>query len=88
MECGPLQVKFVEESSKSYQVIRTFILSDGSKEKSVIQYHFTSWPDHGVPSSARQLLEFTEEVKKGYDPSEGPMVVHCRLVDYLIKYKG
>ena len=73
-------MKFVEESSKSYQVIRTFTLSDGSKEKTLIQYHFISWPDYGVPSSAGPLLMFVNGVKKAYDPFEGPMVVHCRLV--------
>ena len=87
IEYGPLQVKFVEESSKDHQVIRTFILSEGGKEKALIQYHFTSWPDYGVPSSAGKLLEFMDEVKKGYDPFEGPMVVHCRLVRYQLKYE-
>ena len=73
-------MKFVEESSKGYQVIRTFTLNDGSKEKTLIQYHFISWPDYGVPSSAGPLLMFVDEVRSDYNLFEGPMVVHCRLV--------
>ena len=80
IEYGPLKVKFIEESSKSHQVIRTFTLSEDGKEKTVVQYHFTSWPDYRPLSSAGPLLIFVKEVKKGYDPFEGPMVIHCRLV--------
>ncbi|EDV29302.1 uncharacterized protein TRIADDRAFT_51484 [Trichoplax adhaerens] len=43
-------------------------------------YHFwyTSWPDHGAPDSARQLLQLVKEVRvKRQELSTGPIVVHC-----------
>ena len=44
----------------------------------VIQYHYTTWPDHGVPSHATALWRVHREVTSGAD-KEKPIVVHCRL---------
>ena len=41
------------------------------------QYHFTAWPDHGVPDYATPILAFHRRVKAQHHPSRGPMVVHC-----------
>ena len=88
-EYGPLRVKLVEESKKNHQVMRTFTLSKVGipEERIVKQYHFTSWPDYGAPSSPGPLLEFVDEVRSDYNPFEGPMVVHCRLVYCQLKYE-
>ena len=45
---------------------------------SVTQFHFTAWPDHGVPDYATSLLAFYKKVKKHHKPFMGPMIVHCR----------
>lgn len=42
------------------------------------QFHFTSWPDHGVPCYATGLLGFIRQVKFLNPPDAGPVVVHCR----------
>ena len=45
----------------------------------VTQYHFTSWIDHNVPDGyATSLLTFHHHIKQVYNPSQGPLVVHCR----------
>lgn len=45
----------------------------------VTQYHFTAWPDHGVPD-AFQLLQFYRKVTGNSTEYEvPPTVVHCRL---------
>ena len=44
----------------------------------VTHYHFTSWPDHGVPEYATPILAFHRRIKREHKPSQGPMVVHCR----------
>ena len=46
----------------------------------VSQYHFTAWPDHGVPDYATSILGFHRRVKSQHVPSKGPLLVHCRLV--------
>lgn len=52
----------------------------------VTQYHFTAWPDHGVPD-AFQLLQFYRKVTGNSTEYEvPPTVVHCRL-DKIIGFK-
>uniref|UniRef100_A0A1X7U8U7 protein-tyrosine-phosphatase n=1 Tax=Amphimedon queenslandica TaxID=400682 RepID=A0A1X7U8U7_AMPQE len=43
----------------------------------ITQYHFTSWPDHGVPEYATSILQFHRRIKNEYKPTKGPMLVHC-----------
>ncbi|KAJ8287374.1 hypothetical protein COCON_G00000330 [Conger conger] len=53
-------------------------LARGFKElREVKQFHFTGWPDHGVPYHATGLLSFIRRVKLSNPPSAGPIVVHC-----------
>jgi len=42
---------------------------------SITQYHYTSWPDHGVPAEPTDLLHFREAVRG--TPTSGPLLVHC-----------
>ena len=48
--------------------------------REVKQFHFTGWPDHGVPYHATGLLSFIRRVKISNPPSAGPIVVHCRYL--------
>jgi len=45
--------------------------------RTVTQFHFRSWPAHGVPSSTKALLEFRRKVNKSYRGRSCPIVVHC-----------
>ena len=56
----------------------------GSDDSSflITQYHFTSWPDHGVPEYATSILQFHRRIKNEYKPTKGPMLVHCRYLYY------
>ena len=44
------------------------------------QFHFMSWPEHGVPYHATGLLAFIRRVKASTPPDAGPIVIHCRYV--------
>ena len=46
--------------------------------REIRQFHFTGWPDHGVPYHATGLLGFIRRVKAKTLTNAGPMVVHCR----------
>ncbi|KAG9330480.1 hypothetical protein JZ751_024218, partial [Albula glossodonta] len=48
-----------------------------SAKHEVRQFHFTSWPEHGVPYHATGLLAFIRRVKASTPPDAGPVVVHC-----------
>lgn len=52
--------------------------------REVKQFHFTGWPDHGVPYHATGLLSFIRRVKISNPPSAGPIVVHCRYRNVYI----
>ena len=44
----------------------------------VTQYHFTSWPDHGVPQFTTSLVSFVRRVQKAHNKDGGvPLLVHC-----------
>ena len=45
--------------------------------RKVTQFHFTSWPDHGVPDYAGPLLTFLRRVKSQHKPTKGPVLIHC-----------
>uniref|UniRef100_A0A3P8V0T6 Receptor-type tyrosine-protein phosphatase kappa n=1 Tax=Cynoglossus semilaevis TaxID=244447 RepID=A0A3P8V0T6_CYNSE len=76
---GDFKVTFVEVEPLAEYVIRTFTLERrGFNEvREVKQFHFTGWPDHGVPYHATGLLSFIRRVKNSNPPSAGPIVVHC-----------
>ena len=44
----------------------------------VTQFHFTSWPDHGVPEYAGPILNYLCRMKAQMKLSRGPTLVHCR----------
>ena len=41
----------------------------------VTQFHFTAWPDHGVPDYTTSLLAFHKRLKKHNKSSKGSVLV-------------
>uniref|UniRef100_UPI0009B2EBE2 receptor-type tyrosine-protein phosphatase mu-like n=1 Tax=Monopterus albus TaxID=43700 RepID=UPI0009B2EBE2 len=76
---GDMKVTLIETQLLSEYVIRTFAVEKrGVAEiREIRQFHFTGWPDHGVPLHATGLLGFIRCVKAKTPPTAGPTVVHC-----------
>ncbi|XP_018597254.1 receptor-type tyrosine-protein phosphatase mu isoform X5 [Scleropages formosus] len=74
-----MKVTLIETQLLSEYVIRTFAVEKrGAHEiREIRQFHFTGWPDHGVPYHATGLLGFVRRVKAKTPASAGPMVIHC-----------
>ncbi|NP_001126931.1 receptor-type tyrosine-protein phosphatase mu [Pongo abelii] len=74
-----IKVTLIETELLAEYVIRTFAVEKrGVHEiREIRQFHFTGWPDHGVPYHATGLLGFVRQVKSKSPPSAGPLVVHC-----------
>lgn len=45
--------------------------------RTVTQFHFLSWPQTGVPTSTKAILEFRRKVNKSYRGRSCPIIVHC-----------
>ncbi|XP_077956952.1 receptor-type tyrosine-protein phosphatase beta isoform X2 [Gasterosteus aculeatus] len=79
---GDLVLQMLSESVLPEWTIREFkITADGgsSYPRVLRHFHYTVWPDHGVPDSPQSLVHFTRTVRDHVDraPSTGATVVHC-----------
>ncbi|XP_055909192.1 tyrosine-protein phosphatase non-receptor type 61F isoform X2 [Eupeodes corollae] len=80
MEVG-LAVEYLRcEEYKNFSR-RWFRLTDleSMQSREIIQFHYTNWPDFGIPSSPVAFLQFLKQVRDSgaLDPDVGPAVVHC-----------
>ena len=81
---GKIRVQLQEELYLSDHTIRTFSLQkERGDERIVKQFHYTAWPDYGVPEHPTPLLRFIHKVETDNPVKAGPMIVHCRWVQPL-----
>nr|XP_033791753.1 receptor-type tyrosine-protein phosphatase alpha-like isoform X2 [Geotrypetes seraphini] len=45
--------------------------------KSVEQFHYLMWPDHGVPKKSAELVQLVEQMNECKAVGTGPVIVHC-----------
>lgn len=76
-----LTLEYLENQDHSYYITRLLRLTDveSGKSREVLQFHYTTWPDFGVPNSPTAFLEFLKRVRAAgvLEDSVGPAVVHC-----------
>ncbi|XP_069803585.1 receptor-type tyrosine-protein phosphatase H [Dendropsophus ebraccatus] len=96
---GDLTVTVTSETILSEWTIRDFAVKHAFQPgvKYVRHFHFTAWPDHGVPDSTSSIIQFRNLVREHMDQrkSNGPTIVHCSAgvgrtgtliaLDYLIQ---
>merc|ERR1719322_2189505 len=87
-----------EEEDKGSYVIRKLNVKQKDHENHVTMYHFTAWPDKGVPKKFAEFVEFVEASRahgkqstKDDDDPDPRIIVHCsagtgRTACYIILY--
>lgn len=75
------KVTFVSEDIKSYYTVRQLELENLStgEAREILHFHYTTWPDFGVPESPASFLNFLYKVRESgcLNSDQGPVVVHC-----------
>ncbi|KAL3853318.1 hypothetical protein ACJMK2_016867 [Sinanodonta woodiana] len=80
---GSVTVKHINTIPRAHYTVRIFSLKSSKvrkklqSERIVYQYHYTEWPDHGVPDFTLPVLKFVKQSAKVNPPGAGPIVVHC-----------
>ncbi|XP_040416107.1 receptor-type tyrosine-protein phosphatase eta isoform X11 [Cygnus olor] len=78
---GDIAVTMVLETVLPEWTIRDFNVENANTRESrmVRQFHFTSWPDHGVPETTDLLINFRHHVHEysSQNPIDSPVLVHC-----------
>ncbi|XP_071224252.1 receptor-type tyrosine-protein phosphatase U-like isoform X4 [Salvelinus alpinus] len=78
---GDIKITLLKTETLAEYTVRTFSMERRGypAKHEVCQFHFTSWPEHGVPYHATGLLAFLRRVKASTPPDAGPVVVHCSM---------
>ena len=73
-----IRVQLQEELTLADYTIRTMSVQREQEktERIVTQFHFTVWPDHGVPEHPTSLLQFVRRVM-ATSSDNNPVLVHC-----------
>ncbi|XP_033095383.1 receptor-type tyrosine-protein phosphatase alpha-like, partial [Anneissia japonica] len=66
-----------EETSEDYTLRTIGVWMNGDNRRYIKQFHYTSWPDMGVPMFDTGLLSFIKEVRSTETISSTPTVVFC-----------
>ncbi|KAM6958850.1 tyrosine-protein phosphatase non-receptor type 2 [Aplochiton taeniatus] len=74
-------VKLLSEDVKSYYTTRVLELQNANtgEKREIHHFHYTTWPDFGVPDSPASFLNFLFKVRESgsLGSDHGPAVVHC-----------
>ncbi|XP_033368094.1 tyrosine-protein phosphatase non-receptor type 2 isoform X3 [Parus major] len=69
-----------QQQTKAVVMLNRIVEKESSGESRMIShFHYTTWPDFGVPESPASFLNFLFKVRESgsLSPEHGPAVVHC-----------
>ncbi|XP_077264577.1 tyrosine-protein phosphatase non-receptor type 1 isoform X1 [Temnothorax americanus] len=76
-----IKVDYISMKESSDYTTRTLRITDleSNDSREILHFHYTTWPDFGVPQRPTAFLRFLADVRKSgaLDQNVGPPVVHC-----------
>lgn len=66
-------------TDNSLRICMSIFLFQSKETREILHFHYTTWPDFGVPESPASFLNFLFKVRESGSLSRehGPVVVHC-----------
>lgn len=58
-------------------LVRTLRINAYNEERIVCQFHYTTWPDHGVPTTVEPIIELVRLMRDVQAGEARPILVHC-----------
>ncbi|XP_056001595.1 receptor-type tyrosine-protein phosphatase C-like [Ostrea edulis] len=77
LDIGPYVITLDTMDVYDHYVLRYMTVKHQDEEKTVTQFHFTTWPDNSVPDDMTSLIYFRNLVRNRLSILDGPVVVHC-----------
>ncbi|XP_040475550.1 tyrosine-protein phosphatase non-receptor type 2 isoform X2 [Ursus maritimus] len=69
-----------QQNTKAVVMLNRVVEKESSGEtRTISHFHYTTWPDFGVPESPASFLNFLFKVRESgsLNPEHGPAVIHC-----------
>lgn len=74
---GDIMVQILNDSQYPDWIITEFMICRGNEQRKIRHFHFTTWPDFGVPNPPQTLARFVRAFRDRVGPDQRPIVVHC-----------
>ena len=58
-------------------LVRTLEIRQEKASRTVIQFHYSTWPDHGIPTAVTPILELVRLMRDVQATETRPILVHC-----------
>lgn len=58
-------------------LVRTLEIRQENASRTVIQFHYSTWPDHGIPAAVTPILELVRLMRDVQATETRPILVHC-----------
>ncbi|XP_049825437.1 tyrosine-protein phosphatase 10D isoform X2 [Aethina tumida] len=74
---GDISVQILNETRYPDWNVSEFMVCRGEQQRVIRHFHFTTWPDFGVPNPPHTLVRFVRAFRERVGADQRPIVVHC-----------
>lgn len=74
---GDIKVTMLNDSHYPDWAVTEFMMSKGDQNRIIRHFHFTTWPDFGVPNPPQTLVRFVRAFRERVGADQRPIIVHC-----------